>query len=76
MAKAYEALQNTHLYGRKLVLEPAAMEDGSVEAARLKAQRREDLAGGAVASESKRRKIEAAVNNDDGAEGGFEDMFL
>ena len=76
MAKAYEALHNTHLYGRKLVLEPAAMEDGSVEAARLKAQRREDLASGAMASESKRRKIEAAVNNDDLSEGGFEDMFL
>ena len=73
MAKAYEALQSTHLYGRKLVLEPAAMEDGSVEAARLKAQRREDLSSGAVASESKRRKIDAAVEGDE--ENAFDDMF-
>jgi multiple RNA-binding domain-containing protein 1 len=74
MAKAYEALQNTHLYGRKLVLEPAAMEDGSVEAARLKAQRREDLASGTVATESKRRKIEATAeeNNDE----AFDEMFM
>ena len=73
MAKAYEALQSTHLYGRKLVLEPAAMEDGSVDAAREKAQRREDLAAGAVASESKRRKIEAAGDDQDEA---FDELLM
>jgi len=63
MAKAFEALQSTHLYGRKLVLEPAAMEDGSVEAARAKAVRREEMASGTLASESKRRKIQHDQDN-------------
>jgi multiple RNA-binding domain-containing protein 1 len=74
MAKAYEALQSTHLYGRKLVLEPAAMEDGSVDAAREKAQRREDLAAGAIASESKRRKIEAAAGDDN--DEAFDELLM
>ena len=73
MAKAYEALQSTHLYGRKLVLEPAAMEDGSVDAAREKAQRREDLAAGSVATESKRGKIEAAGDDQDEA---FDELLM
>lgn len=63
MAKAFEALQSTHLYGRKLVLEPASMEDGSVDAARAKALRREEMAAGASASESKRRRIEHNEDN-------------
>jgi hypothetical protein len=73
MAKAYEALQSTHLYGRKLVLEPAAMEDGSVDAARAKAMRREEIASGVVATESKRRRIEAAENGEDES---FGDLLL
>lgn len=73
MAKAFEALQSTHLYGRRLVLEPAAEEDGSVEAARAKAQRREDLNSGAIVSESKRRKIDEATNNDDDH---FEELMM
>ena len=73
MAKAYEALQCTHLYGRKLVLEPAAMEDGSVDAARAKAMRREEIASGVVATESKRRRIEAADNGEDES---FGDLLL
>jgi len=78
MAKAFEALQSTHLYGRRLVLEPAAMEDGSVEAARQKAVRREELATGELASESKRRRIDAAIDGADGGdnEDSFGDLFL
>jgi multiple RNA-binding domain-containing protein 1 len=68
MAKAYEALQSTHLYGRKLVLEPAAAEDGSVEAARAKAQR--DLTS--TNSESKKRKILEATNDDN----SFEELMM
>jgi multiple RNA-binding domain-containing protein 1 len=76
MIKAYEALQSTHLYGRKLVLEPAALEDGSVEAARTKAQRRGDLASGTVNSESKRRKIEhGAVDGGDDDE-AFDELLM
>jgi multiple RNA-binding domain-containing protein 1 len=74
MVKAYEALQSTHLYGRKLVLEPAAMEDGSVEAARIKAQRRGDLASGAVSSESKKRKIDIA--GDAGDDEAFDELLM
>ena len=74
MVKAYEALQSTHLYGRKLVLEPAAMEDGSVEAARIKAQRRGDLASGAVSSESKKRKID--VGGDAGDDEAFDELLM
>jgi hypothetical protein len=40
------------MYGRKLVLEPAAMEDGSVDAARAEAMRRAEVASGVVATES------------------------
>ena len=76
MAKAYEALQSTHLYGRKLVLEPAAMEDGSVEAARAKAVRREEIASGTVASESKRRRLEAVENGGGDEEESFGDLLL
>jgi hypothetical protein len=61
------------LYGRKLVLEPAAMEDGSVDAARAKAMRREEIASGVVATESKRRRIEAAENGEDES---FGDLLL
>ena len=74
MAKAFESLQNTHLFGRKLVLEPAALEDGSVDAARLKAQRREELESGALATESKRRKIEETTLNDE--DNAFDDMVI
>ena len=70
MAKAFQALQSTHLFGRKLVLEPAAMEDGSVDAARMKAIRREEMAQGTLASESKRRKIE-----DDTQDNSFEELL-
>jgi len=76
MAKAYEALQSTHLYGRKLVLEPAAMEDGSVEAARAKAVRREEIASGVVVSESKKRRIESAENGGGDEDESFGDLLL
>jgi multiple RNA-binding domain-containing protein 1 len=69
MVKAFEALQSTHLYGRKLVLEPAAMEDGSVEAAREKAQRR-----GETNSESKRRKLDQTGG--DGEDEAFEELLM
>jgi len=49
---AYETLLSTHMYGRKFVLEPAAMEDGSVDAARAEAMRRAEVASGVVATES------------------------
>ena len=75
LVKAYEALQRTHLYGRKLVLEPAAMEDGSVEAARLKAQRRDDLSSGVIASEAKKRKIDTAGAGDADDE-AFEELLM
>ena len=71
MRKAFDALRDTHLYGRKLVLEPAAAEDGSVEAARLKAQRQGEQ------SESKRRKIDALIEqNDEGEDNAFEDLLM
>jgi len=36
---ALEALQDTHLYGRHLIIEPAAPEDSSVEALQHKAKK-------------------------------------
>jgi multiple RNA-binding domain-containing protein 1 len=74
MIKAFESLHNTHLYGRKLVLEVAAMEDGSVDAARKKAQLRDEVNQGQAQSESKRRRVEHAMEG--GEENDFEDIFM
>ncbi|KAF4655558.1 RNA binding motif protein 19 [Perkinsus olseni] len=57
---AMEALQHTHLYGRRLVLEPAAHEDTSIETARLKQDVKEERKRHERMNESaKRRKINA-----------------
>ncbi|KAF4728625.1 RNA binding motif protein 19, partial [Perkinsus olseni] len=57
---AMEALQHTHLYGRRLVLEPAAHEDTSIETARLKQDMKEERKRHERMNESaKRRKINA-----------------
>ncbi|EER15876.1 RNA-binding domain protein, putative [Perkinsus marinus ATCC 50983] len=55
---AMEALQHTHLYGRRLVLEPAAHEDTSIETAKLKQDMKDERKRHEKMNESaKRRKI-------------------
>ena len=57
--RALEKLQHTHLYGRRLVLEPADNEEVSVEDIRTKALKQEALREGSITTQSKRRKLEA-----------------
>eukprot|EP00923_Selenidium_pygospionis_P032678 GHVN01057556.1.p1 GENE.GHVN01057556.1~~GHVN01057556.1.p1 ORF type:complete len:211 (-),score=33.50 GHVN01057556.1:1906-2538(-) len=55
---AMEALQHTHLYGRRLVLEPSSQEtDTSAKLAQLKAERFEEITDKKSRAE-KRRKID------------------
>jgi multiple RNA-binding domain-containing protein 1 len=60
--RAMEALQNTHLYGRKLVIESAESETVSLEDLRLSTGKRVALRKGALVSESKKRKISAYID--------------
>jgi multiple RNA-binding domain-containing protein 1 len=55
--RAYEALQHTHLYGRRLVVEPAEIEAVSVDSLLIQAEKRKLIAQGNVTTESKRRKL-------------------
>lgn len=74
-SKAMEALGNTHLYGRHLVLEWAA-EEQSLDALRDKAKR--NLDASQKAADAKR--LRAADGPDDGfdrdADAGLEDQML
>ena len=55
---AFKNLQNSHLYGRKLVIEWAKPEEDDLAALHDKAQREEDLMKGEVKGSSKRQKAE------------------
>lgn len=72
-AAAFEALQHTHLYGRRLVIEVAeekATDVGSVQEATLKRQAAKELK-----SEAKKRR-KAGVLNAPGGATSFEDALL
>lgn len=63
-ASAFEALQHTHLYGRRMVIEPAEVtktDVGSVQEAAQKRQAAQELK-----SESKRRKQSGVLNTSSG----------
>mmetsp|Transcript_36619 Transcript_36619/g.105353 ORF Transcript_36619/g.105353 Transcript_36619/m.105353 type:complete len:821 (-) Transcript_36619:42-2504(-) len=72
-AAAYEALQHTHLYGRRLVIEPAEETQTDVGAVQETAQKRQ--AAKEQQSEAKRRR-RAGVLNAPGEAGSFEDAFM
>lgn len=74
-AKAMEALGNTHLYGRHLVLEWAAEEHG-VEALREKAKRHLDASQ--RAADAKRLRADGAdeLGFDRDADAGLEDQMI
>lgn len=63
----FEALSGSHLYGRRLVLEPAGPEDSSVDGALKRARQREEREATGV----KRRKL--AMSH--GAEGAFDELL-
>jgi len=74
-AAAYEALQHTHLYGRRLVIEPAEEKSNDVAAVQEAAQKRQ--ASHALSSEAKKRR-RAGVLEMGGAGGGgdsFQEAF-
>jgi len=60
--RAMEALQHTHIYGRKMVIEPAEANSESVEAVRIRTAKRASLREGVSVTESKRRKITAEMD--------------
>ena len=59
--RAMEALQHTHIYGRKLVIEPAEADSLTVDDLRAQTAKRALLREGALVSESKRRKITSKI---------------
>jgi len=67
-AAAFEALQHTHLYGRRLVIEPAEEKANDVGSAQEAAQKRS--AAHTLTSESKKRR-RAGVLNATGEGGAF-----
>jgi multiple RNA-binding domain-containing protein 1 len=60
--RAMETLQHTHIYGRKLVIEPADAESVSVEDVRSKTAKRVSLRDAQVVTESKRRKLNSEID--------------
>ncbi|CAD7952778.1 unnamed protein product [Amoebophrya sp. A25] len=68
---AFEALQHTHLYGRKLVLEPAEKEALTVEELQLAQLLTENKT-----SEKQKRKREAVAEGDENAKSGFASLIL
>eukprot|EP00929_Paragymnodinium_shiwhaense_P036105 TRINITY_DN19399_c0_g1_i3.p1 TRINITY_DN19399_c0_g1~~TRINITY_DN19399_c0_g1_i3.p1 ORF type:complete len:889 (-),score=307.08 TRINITY_DN19399_c0_g1_i3:211-2877(-) len=70
-AAAFEALQHTHLYGRKLVIEPATEKSTDVEAVQEEAQKRK--ANLEMKSEAKKRRRAGVLNTSGGAGGSFEE---
>jgi len=67
-ASAFEALQHTHLYGRRMVLEPAEEKASDVGSAQQEAMKRQ--ASKALRSEAKRRR-RAGVLDTTGADAAF-----
>ena len=61
--RAMEALQHTHIYGRKLVIEAAEADSIAVDDLRAKTAKRALLREGTLVSESKRRKISSKIES-------------
>jgi len=74
-AAAYEALQHTHLYGRRLVIEPAEEKATDVGTVQATAEKRQANLG--KSSEAKKRRRAGVLNvASDAAGGSFEDAFV
>ncbi|CAE7938544.1 Rbm19 [Symbiodinium sp. KB8] len=72
-AAAFEALQHSHLYGRRLVIEPAEEKSNDVENVQAEAAKR--TASKVRASEAKKRR-KSGVLNATGEAGSFEDALM
>ncbi|CAE8645494.1 unnamed protein product, partial [Polarella glacialis] len=72
-AAAFEALQHTHLYGRRLVIEPAEEKATDVGSVQAEAAKRKDSL--TQTSEAKKRR-KAGILNAPGEAGSFEEAFM
>jgi len=72
-ASAFEALQHTHLYGRRLVIEPAEERANDVATALQTAEKRQ--AAKDLTSTAKRRRATAVLNTSGEAGTSFEDAL-
>lgn len=73
-AAAYEALQHTHLYGRRLVIEPAEDKTNDIDTVQEAAQKRQ--ATGLKASESKKRRRAGVLEASGAGAGSFDDALI
>lgn len=73
-AAAFEALQHTHLYGRRMVIEAAEEKVNDVESAALEAQKRQ--ASRSITSEAKKRQRTGMLDVSGEAGGTFEDAMI
>lgn len=73
-AAAFEALQHTHLYGRRMVIEAAEEKANDVATAALEAQKRQ--ASRSVTSEAKKRQRTGMLDVSGEAGGTFEDAMI
>jgi len=73
-AAAFEALQHTHLYGRRLVIEAAEEKSTDVAIVQHEAQKRQASKG--LKSEATKRRRASVLNTGKGAGASFEDAMM
>lgn len=73
-AAAFEALQHTHLYGRRLVIEAAEEKSTDVATVQHEAQKRQASKG--LKSEATKRRRAGVLNTGTGAGASFEDAMM